>query len=251
MKRLQFALLSMVSIGLIDPQVVSSNIVSIENPSGKSLEFGIDSNDRFFDVLNRIQLYLQEDPSMNEGQEIDPFAYAPERDLTCDFAWNLMISNEAITARAKEIQGRNYKRGVTKEEKSHISFIVKTLAYDDLISVGKKKSELKSRGEEIKSVHPLCFLKVVFSQEELKAGIAAIRGRISWIRDGFFDGIYESMGEESSNKNMLPFLSDFSKFLNVEEASIRPYIEKKQWKEFIKALIDLIPREIDPNRYDM
>jgi hypothetical protein len=46
-------------------------------------------------------------------------------------------------------------------------------------------------------------------------------------------------------------VEDFAKKLNIEEKWIYPSLEKGQWKEFVNILIDKIPREKDPNRYDM
>lgn len=251
MKYLPSALLGFLLMGGAIPQMILSHTITVENSSGESFEFNVDKNDRFLDVLNQLQTYFQGDQFTDGNQGTHTFNHIPDGIALCDSQWSLVVSHGGITARAKKNNYRDYQASVSKEEKSYIAYIVKTLAYDSVISIGKQKSDLESAGDKIDHVHPLCFLRTVFTNEELKAGIAAIRDRVSWIKDGFFDGLYDSMKEEAARKNLLPFVSDFAAAVGIRENLIRPSLEKGKWKECVDTLIDKIPRENDPNRYNM
>ena len=95
----------------------------------------------------------------------------------------------------------------------------------------------------------------VFNDEELKAGVHAIRELsgilVGLIRDGFFDPLFDTLKEEDARGNLLQFTDDFAENRNIDPALIQPSLEKGKWKEFVDILIDQIPRKINPNRYDM
>lgn len=159
--------------------------------------------------------------------------------------------NSESIIRAKKENWRNYHQPVYREEKKCIIYIVKTLAYDSIYNIGKQKAALEDAGKKITHIHPFRFLETIFMNEELKAGIASIRNRISWIKDEFFNKTIESLKGEASRNNLFPFIKHFAKNLKIDEELITPALEKGKWKEFINLLIDNIPRENDPNRYNM
>ena len=246
MRGIKFIILGFLLVGESIPQNVLSHTITIENFSGEKIELGLDTNDRFLDVLGKIQTYFQEEMLVTEGQEND--LTSSELSFSHPY-WSLHVSHAGLTARAKK--WRDYQVSVSREEKEDIRFIVRTLAWKQVWEIWNQQDSLEKAGDRIKHLHPLRFCFVLFSDEELKAGVAAIRDRTKKIRDGFFDGITGSLKEEASRKNLLPFVEDFAKKLNIEEKWIYPSLEKGQWKEFVNILIDKIPREKDPNRYDM
>ncbi len=250
MKNIQHAMLGILLMGGSIPQPVLSNSVMIENSSGESIELGIDVNDRFLDVLNQIQAYFQEESCMMKDHEQIPETSNFVQGISWrDPQWNLLVSHAGLTARAKN--WRDYQASVSKKEKENIVYIMRTLASESLISIGKKKSSLKSAGDHIDHLHPFRFLITVFTDEELKARIAAIRDRGGWVGDGFFDGITKSLKDEAAHGNLLQFTQDFATQVNIDSELISSSLQQGKWKEFVSILIDKIPREIDPKRYDM
>lgn len=155
-----------------------------------------------------------------------------------------------ITLRTKKMQ-RDYQTPVTKAEKKDLSYIIKALGFDSLPSLLKEKSSLKKAGERIEHIHPFRFLETVFKNEELKAGIHAIRDRGKWVWGDFVEGLTGSLNEEANRQNLMQYTSDFAKNLRFSEERILPYLQQKKWTEFVNVLIDEIPREINPDRYDM
>ncbi len=160
--------------------------------------------------------------------------------------------NKTATLRAKKTVRDYYRKKdekKEKEEKKDLSDIVKALAYDSWSSLLSQKSSLKGKGRNIEHVHPFRFLETVFRNEELKAGIHAIRDRGKWVWSDFIGGLTGSLNEEANNQNLLPFTSDFAKNIHFSEQRILPLLKERKWVEFVNLLIDEIPREINPDRY--
>lgn len=166
--------------------------------------------------------------------------------------WDFSFSCAGVAvAKKNEKKWRDYSASVSKNEKADIAFIVKTMAYDSLFSIGKKRPDLKKAGGRIEHVHPFRFLMTVFQDEELKCGIAAIRDQICWVKNGFFDGLIGSLKEENSRNNLMPYVDDFSTSVKVPSKNIESLLKNGAYQEFIDYLIDNIPRQNDPNRYNM
>lgn len=242
MKHIHYVLLSFLLVGGSIPQTVLSDSVIVENSSGESFELGIDANDRFLDVLDRLQSYFQQDMLTNESQEGNELEKTPEVSLNHP-QWNLIISHAGLTVRAKSSK-RDYYAPITKNDKKDIAFIVTTLAWENVTDVWSKESDLRSAGDRIDSVHPLNFLRVIFSDDELIAGISAIKERkVPTLKKKFFKGITSSLKEEANEKNLLPCVEDFANRLDISKTKIYPYLEDGKYDEFIDKLIELKPRK--------
>lgn len=96
-----------------------------------------------------------------------------------------------------------------------------------------KISDIKELGERIKPVHPLKFLSTIFSNKTL---VDKIRGIFSNIfkRKEFLAGVNVSLNKEN---NLLEYLPDFSSEIDVDENTLRPYFEKRNWTEMVNCLI--------------
>ncbi len=147
---------------------------------------------------------------------------------------------------------RNYYGAVTAEQRADIKFIVKTLGNSSLPSIAKQKSSLEKAGARINSVHPLKFLLTVFTDEELKVGMRNLKNRGGWVWSDFSSGLKDSLAEEASRANMKPeFIEEFAVSVGVSSAILTPSIQGSRWGEFVEVLINNVPRNGDPNRYDM
>jgi hypothetical protein len=144
---------------------------------------------------------------------------------------------------------RNYKAQITASEKKDISYVVNMLGIGSLSKIAQSKSLLKSAGKRIDHIHPLRFLQCIFSDEKMTASMHAMQGR-SWIWKEFIEGLDASLNEESARDNLLPEqIADFAANLKVQGDRIIPTINAKLWNKFISILIDIIPRNIDANKY--
>ena len=144
---------------------------------------------------------------------------------------------------------RDYKGGVTECEAADVRFIVSTLANKSLITIAKEKSNLEAAGDRIDHVHPLNFLLVIFTDEELKVGIRNIRGK-GWVWSSFVCGIKTTLATESAIRNVMPYLSDFAKKLEVNQKLLLPAVRAGNWDQFVDLLIQNVPRKDDGRRFD-
>jgi hypothetical protein len=257
MKQIETLLLSALLVGSVIPQTIFSHTIAIENKAGEQLEVEIDGNDRFVDVLDRIQSYLQDDRVSAENQQIQ---------------WNLAVSHAGRVLRAKTESKRIYlfeqdkNTSAFRDAKKSLAYIIDILANESILGIGKERKELQRRGDKLEWLHPLQFLEIIFTDEKNKAGFEKINTRkehLSWlginVKEGFYAGIIRGMQDEYENDNLLPWVDDFATTLGVNNKVKKALIEKieekgkdkdKKWKEFVYILMDALPRKGN-DRYDM
>lgn len=153
--------------------------------------------------------------------------------------------------RAVKAKWRDYSEEVTEQEKEYIVYIVTTLGNKALTKIYKEKDNLKKAGDKIDHLHPLRFLRTVFTDEELKAAIANIK-ESRWVWGEFKKGLFNSLKEETRNKNMgSEYIDDFARAIDIDPSLILPSINQSDWDALVSVLIKNVPREGNPTRYDM
>jgi hypothetical protein len=163
---------------------------------------------------------------------------------------NFMPNILAATATQKSPL-RDYSQPVSATDRNDIRYIVTTLAKGSWTDLLRQKSSLERAGDRVDHVHPLRFLMVMFSSEELKAGAHSIRDRKK-IWKNFSEGLFGSLELESNRNNMqIPMLQDFANTLGINLGSILPTIQQRNWSALYDQLLILIPRTGDPGRYGM
>jgi len=225
-------------INLVYLLVIATSVLgSQEELEKKEIIFSKNAPDRFVDVLD----YFVEDPLYNQEKTASKYV-SLEVEISAD---------QMHVKAAKKGEKRNYDRVVTSPEKNDLSYILNALARNTWASILSEKSSIKKAGARINHLHPLRFLMTIFTDEQLKADISAVRSRgIIW--RNFFEGLEESLKQESQRDNMRSeYIVDFANTVGIGEKLISPSIKDKQWKEFVNILIDKIPRAGNPTRYDM
>ena len=96
---------------------------------------------------------------------------------------------------------RDYYRPVTQEEKSYIAYIVKTLSDKNEAALLFCKGSIEAAGKKIDHIHPLKFLEVIFTDEELKTKVRNIRKK-SFVWKSFRDGTADSFKDEQRVDNV-------------------------------------------------
>ena len=210
-----------------------------ESPYNEMI-FSNNSHDRFVDVLN--YLADSQPDSSNLQSEGSGQVLSLEVEVLAD-QMHVRTNKKAMT--------RNYNVPVTPQEKKDLSYILNTLARNSWASILGSKPALDKAGDRIDHLHPLRFLMTIFTDEELKADISAVKSKkIIWKK--FFSGLEESLKQESQRNNMRPeYITDFANTVGINVNLINPSIKDKNWKEFVNILIDKIPRTGNPTRYDM
>lgn len=145
---------------------------------------------------------------------------------------------------------RDYFEPLSQQDRTDIYYILRTLANSTLIKIGGQKSSLKRAGDRIEHIHPLKFLQFVFSEEELKVCMRNVQGR-SWVWKEFLEGLTTSLKNEASLNNIsMQYVTDLAKKINVDVNLILPWIQNRRWEDLVNGLIQYVPRQSGPNRYD-
>jgi hypothetical protein len=137
-----------------------------------------------------------------------------------------------------------------QDDKNNIAYVVKTLANKNEASLLFYKSTIESCGNKVNHVHPLKFLQVIFSDEELKVGMRNIRKK-SLVWKSFRGGIVDSLSDETNVNNMREeYLPEFAASIGIDPNIIAPLYQQRNWREFVEALVTHVPRKEDKRRYD-
>lgn len=158
---------------------------------------------------------------------------------------------ETLIPKKTHIGYRNYDKPVTAAEKKDIHFILKTLAQKSLASLWSYKSQLEYAGDRIDHVHPLRFLECIFTDDELIVYLHNIKKRGKWIWGEYIKGLKESLQDEDSIGNLTDNqVVDFSGKVSIDPNAVFSHIHAGKWENFVKTLIDIVPRNGDSGRYD-
>jgi|GEM_PF-1652202 len=154
------------------------------------------------------------------------------------------------TIDGKDIASEMYNQlPLTEEEAKIIYQIVDALdswGYGKLL---KKEDELAALGNKVQHVHPFKFFEIVLNNPHLKEAMISISKQSivnykpKW--RGFFDGSSQSPGftvkceREHANDNLAPYIVGFCQAVKANPEQVRFFIEKKDWEQFVRFLIQL------------
>lgn len=217
---------------------LSSEEIIVRTPSGSSITLEIDPHQTFYEVLDSIEMQIQEIegiiPEMSSPILID---YMQVQAVPC--------SNRATST------PRNYAEPASAADKADIRFIVTSLATKSWAQLLGQRSSLNKAGDRVDHVHPLRFVQVIFTDDEMNGCLHSIRDR-SLVWKKFFSGLAGSLDEESARNNMRPeFIQDFAASLKIDPSLFMGLLQQKRWSDFIDVLLKTIPRSGNPGRYEM
>lgn len=213
----------------------------LSTSSGDSVVLEVFPEESFRDVMSRLEA------EVSTMEQRDPLNEKPEVHVS----YRSLSSNLGISAKRWNGGQRSYLEPITAKEKSDISYILNSMARESLKKLHSMKSSLKKAGTRIDHLHPLRFMFVVFTDEELKVSIAQVQDR-SWVWKEFIDGVVESFEKESQNGNMKPeYVADFLSHVPINPDLVQGPLKEKRWKDFILTLIKHVPRSGNTGRYDM
>nr|MBS4171141.1 Uncharacterized protein [Neochlamydia sp. AcF95]NGY95182.1 hypothetical protein [Neochlamydia sp. AcF84] len=215
---------------------------------GSNFIIQVDENIPFLEVIEGIQAQLAE---LDIAQEMAG-SYFNSLEDSPELSFNYTIGiPEICVNKSKHKVLRNYSTPVTTEEKNNIRYVIRSLAKYNLAQLAREKSSLERAGDKINHLHPFRFLQCIFNDEELKAGLHAIRKKGGYVWSNYYDGMKSSLNEELDKDNLIQFTSDFADNVGVNVNEILPYVQARQWSNLVDVLINSIPRQGNPQRYDM
>lgn len=212
----------------------------VKTPSGYTIAVDIEPEAPFSDVIRQIEDEVQE-AEQTEGcqdEEVD-------HQFFLDFSYRTPLSFRATLA------PRNYAHIITSSERTDIRYILKTLAKSTWTELLKSKSSLKKAGDRIDHIHPLRFLACVLNDQELNGCLHTIHDR-SKVWKEFFGGLSKSLGEEAARSNMgNELIQDFANSIKIDASPLFTPVAQGQWSDFLSILMQMIPRNGNPDRHDI
>lgn len=146
---------------------------------------------------------------------------------------------------------RDYNHNVSEREKRDISLIINTIGLESPVKVVSMSSVLKKAKERVIHIHPLKFLACIFTDEQMKAAMHALKAR-SWLFQEFMSGLKGSLDQELASDNLMAYqIDDFARLVGIDANQIYPHYENRYWEGLVHTLIAKIPRKNNPNRYNM
>lgn len=213
------------------------------SPSGNSTFVEIDESEPFTEAMNRIANTV-ENLDEEKGEKL-----SLESIICVNYSRKTQKGNISV----KTSPTRDYNKPLSQSERADISYIITMLGNGSFFTIAKNQAAIKAAGDRVDHVHPLRFLEAIFSDEAVKVAAFKIPGKTSWVSDPFFKGIYTTLAEESSKGNIKDeFVYDFAVQVGISDPSIiLPSIHAQKWTEFYSLLVKHLPRQGNPNRYDM
>jgi hypothetical protein len=214
---------------------------TVISPSGEAIVMEIDSAEPFTEAIDRMANTIE---SLQEANVLKP-----ESIICVNYSRNAKKGMVSIT----NSPTRDYTKPLSTNERADITFIISNVGNSSLITLAKIKKDIKEAGNRVDHVHPLRFLECIFVDEALKVAVNKIPGRIGWVSDPFFDGLYTSLSEEAAKDNIKEeFIQDFATTVGLSDPNIiLPSIKSHNWPELFHLLVKNLPRKGKPDRYDM
>lgn len=218
--------------------------VVVTPSSGERFVLDVEPATPFLEVIEQIENNLVDQKLAQEEEIINP-----DENNEISFSYSFGFPT-IFVKKVKQKGPRNYGAVVASSEKENIRFIIRSLAKHNWAQLAKEEASLKKAGDKINHIHPFRFLQSVFTDEELKVGLFVIRNK-SLVWGEYYEGLKKSLNDESDLNNLVHFTSDFANNVGINVNVILPYVQTRQWNALIDTLINSIPRDGNPHRYDM
>ncbi len=130
-------------------------------------------------------------------------------------------------------------------DKQHIADLISTLDNASLMTLGLKAARLISIGNTIDHIHPLLFIHVAMTDDDLRARIKrifnnSIKRLVFMNGNGIAEGFGHRLNRESSKKNLEPHLKDFAETLHVPVPFLVELVRKRAWNDLFLQLCEKI-----------
>jgi hypothetical protein len=124
----------------------------------------------------------------------------------------------------------------TMQEKEIIWKIIDTLASNNLLSLGFKKSDLEKKGRQVHHLHPLRFLGTILADPHLRECLKEVRtSSFKW--NGFMDGLVPRLELEYHNRRLLQYLPSFCKAMHADVGPVNDFAQEHDWDGMVKFLL--------------
>lgn len=214
--------------------------INVRTPSGTTVVVEVESDAPFNVVLEQIQHQMVANNHVEERMSTEH--------LLLDFMTASFFPGQGSPL--AQSKGRSYGNPMNASEKADLTYILYTLAATSMPKLLLLNSDLKKAGARIDHVHPLRFWATIFTSEELKGYIHAMRDRKKIWKE-FMSGCSDTLDEEANNQNLKSdYIADFARTVGIDVNAVSGSLKQKKWNDFVDTLTEKIKRTGDTNRYD-
>lgn len=122
------------------------------------------------------------------------------------------------------------------KDKTTISEIISSMAEHGKFWLLRHRSHMNELGDSIRHVHPLKFMEVIFTSEYLTACMREVFDDY-FKRNGFLDGIGETLTMKAKVGELDRYIKDFAKAVNAPLEAVQPYFTSMDWEGLIRYLM--------------
>jgi len=178
----------------------------------------------------------------HEGSFADLIDSLADRvDTSQPFTMSLDVDGSVVMIKVAQNNGqppRDYWSPVTDQEKRDLAELVRTLANELQPALLGKKSHLEGTLKpRLVHLHPLKFLTIIFTDNELKVCMKNLDGKlVVWKK---FEGeTTESLAKENNAGNITQDqINDFANKVGLSSAELTPFFQGQKWTQLISFLI--------------
>lgn len=194
--------------------------------------------------------YYLEISAEESFEEVFSTLHSLEGDTKNLICFNLFGTKFEAKIKTENSMPRNYYMPLTLKEEETVHELLTTLAYQNLIKIGAKRSSLTKTGDQIENLHPLKFLQYVFTNDELIVAMRNIRNRMIW--NDFIGPVYLSLQKEAKLGNITSDqIKDLAMHVKLDVNLLAAFINAQNWSGLIDTLIIQVQRSNNAKRYDM
>ncbi len=178
----------------------------------------------------------------HEGSFADLIDSLADRvDMSQPFTMSLDVDGAVVMIKVAQNNGqppRDYWTPITDQEKRDLGELVRTLANEKQTTLWGKQSHLEGTLKpRLVHLHPLKFLTIIFTDNELKVCMKNLDGKlVVWKK---FEGeTADSLAKENNAGNITQDqINDFANKVGLSSAELAPYFQGQKWEQLISFLI--------------
>jgi hypothetical protein len=128
---------------------------------------------------------------------------------------------------------------VSQERAEIIEEVVTTMGTTNLIMLKFKQSHLKEISKNLKGMGSFNFLGYIFTHSDLKNYMEVIADS-SFKFNGIMENTRKGFDRDKASGKIWEEIPGFAKLLSVDESKLHKYIEKSQWDELVRYLVETV-----------
>lgn len=132
-------------------------------------------------------------------------------------------------------EDRNAKGPLTEIQKESLEFLVSTVADNGLLKILNKEESLKKKARNVRDVHLLKLIEVVFTDPTIKTKAHKVyKDHFKWsIIKG---SAAKRLAKKSKSADLEPHIASFCNTFNLDPQKIEQYQKQEEWSSLLEQI---------------